>query len=146
MTPIPKSTWTSAFACTLSSRELYFLLEQGDKLLIILHYPPLMASPKLPCTLLSWVAIFHFSASLGFIPTSTNTSFLSHNVYLLSSHSVFFYFEEKYHQLFYPHCLTLLDTAWYFSINICWINQDVHVYPMCIFLHIQIYIYLHSYT
>ena len=121
MTSIPKGTWTCAFACTLSSMELHFLLHQGDKLLIILHYPPLTASPKLPCTPLSWVAIFHFSASLGFILTTINTSFLSHNIYLLSSHSDFFCFEEKYHQLFYPHCLTQIN----FSINICWINKVV---------------------
>ena len=139
MTSIPKGTWTCAFACTLSSMELHFLLDQGDKLLIILHYPPLTASPKLPCTPLSWVAIFHFSASLGFILTTINTSFLSHNIYLLSSHSDFFLFWREI-----PSAILspLLDTDKFFNKYLL----DKSICACLTHVHIITYTNLHIFT
>lgn len=96
--PTPKDTWTCAFACTLSSAELCFLLFIDQINWVILQYSPLMSSPKLsPLQLLIYL-FYH----------TIYTHFKSFWFFL-----VYKFFEDKYH-----HFSPLLELT-----NICWTNQ-----------------------
>lgn len=96
------------------------------------------SSPNLSRSLLSWAVIFHLSVSLGFIPTTINTYFLSYNIYLLSSHC-FFLVYEFLRQRFSVTLSPSLDTDNFFNKNLC--IKSISVYPMHILPHI-LYIFL----